>query len=153
VNGAKDKNLDPSVYGPALPQPNVWSDVVFLRWLGVSQAHSVNVNTLQHVFRINIANQDTYSVIKQALGSRNPTSWATRVTFTPAPFNVNVLTDDNVAYLGLLATPNVRGITWMLIQHKDNSQLGLKYIDSISVWGVAPTYNIYIHIAGWSPPF
>jgi hypothetical protein len=103
------------------------------------------------VFRIFIANDDTQDVLKEALGSRKPTSWATRVTFVPTPLNGQI-TDDNYAFYAILATPNVRGIAWMLIQHKNPAQLGLKYIDSISVWLDDGVYTLYIHIAGWSPP-
>jgi hypothetical protein len=63
------------------------------------------------------------------------------------------LTFDNQALYALLQTPNVRGLCWMLIQHK--TQLGLKYIDELSVWEMdqdgTPYYQLYIHIADYDP--
>jgi hypothetical protein len=52
-----------------------------------------------------------------------------------------------------LATPNYHGVAWMLIKHKKDGQMGLKYVDSISVfpgsYGNVRVWNLYAHIAEW----
>jgi hypothetical protein len=79
------------------------------------------------------------------------------VNFTAAAQGVEE-NDDNRAFYALLSTPNVLGITWLLVQHKP--QLGLLYVDSIYVWyddveGDTPQEDaplmLYVRLEVYSP--
>jgi hypothetical protein len=126
AGNAQARGIASSAYQFKLPKPAAWSDISYLRCLGVCSSHGTSVQTLQHIFQVAVENSDTKAIIARALAGRTPTSWANKVTVTPAPFISTTLTADNEAFYALARSPNVRGIAWMLIQHKDSSQLGLK---------------------------
>jgi hypothetical protein len=140
------------VYKPELPKPAAWSDVQFLRWTQRCSALHVSVSGLTHAFRISVVNVPTHRTITEAIGGdRNPdpVSWATRTVFRPTAANAPEQ-PDNRAFYALLYTPNIRGISWWLIQHK--AQMGLRYIDQIAVWSDDQEfYNIYVHISTYTP--
>jgi hypothetical protein len=150
---AVENDVSPSVYNQYIPQPNAYSDLMFLQYSGMCASRNAPVGGLTHVFQVSVINGETADVIEEALADREPLSWATRVTFTPTPPGTQQ-TVDNRAFYGLLYTPNVRGIAWLLVQHK--AQMGLRYIDAISVWRkLDPEKNtivdeMYIHISPWT---
>ncbi|KAJ9270908.1 hypothetical protein DTO212C5_3133 [Paecilomyces variotii] len=135
-----------SAHSPESEAPNLsrypkcrrWSDVTFLQWQHMAQG---NVQNLNHVFRETITNQDTRSIMRRVLGK--PDSWndwdelhsASRWrSFYPQSDEFNAL----------LYTPNVRGVAWLLIQHKQ--QLGRRIITQITTFGADFQPALYLKI-------
>lgn len=127
---AASNNVAKAVWTQHLPQPNNWSDLMYLQYSGMCVNRGLQPGGLTHVFQVRIRNDHTQSAIDNALNGRRPTSWSIRVSFTPTLAN-GVQTADNAAFYSLLYSPNARGLGWLLLQHK--YQMGLRYIDQIAV--------------------
>lgn len=151
---AEDDDVDVKDYAPVLRNRLTrWADVIFLQYQELCNQQQASLGLLQHVFRAYIINDETREIIAQALSanSRSEAEWSDKVTFTPTPVGATS-TPANKAFYALLATPNVRGVAWMLIQHK--AELGLKHIDYIQVFedDLLGTKNLYVHISPYTPP-
>lgn len=83
-----------------------------------------NVGNPKFVFRANIANSNTQDLITRALTEKKKTlvNWANKVV-------VGMDTNEGKA---ILASPNGRGIAWLLTNQK--AQMGIKTIESVTVW-------------------
>ncbi|KAK4545410.1 hypothetical protein LTR36_002760 [Oleoguttula mirabilis] len=119
--GNHQGSVDPwkGTNGKALPLPQLgqWSDVVFLTWkyLTTPQQRA----NLRWVFRREIENDDTNNIIgyvakKRNVGKARPSD------------------DNDGPVWALLATPNLRGVAWLLAQHK--ADMGERTVRSIRVW-------------------
>ncbi|RFU33648.1 hypothetical protein B7463_g2679, partial [Scytalidium lignicola] len=124
-----DDNLSPTKTeaaesGPVVPL-HQWSDVVFLQWNHIAAS---NVGNLKYIFRALITNEDTKSMVDEAFQRKGETigAWEDRVVF-------GMDTEEGQAILG---SPNGSGVAWILINHKDNNLLGIKTIQSVTVWQV-----------------
>ena len=79
------------------------------------------MQNLRYVFRMQISNADTESIVKRVMGDVATSVWPGK-TF-------RMTTDEGKALLG---TPHGSGIAWLLAQHK--KQLGLKTVDEVTVY-------------------
>jgi hypothetical protein len=95
-----------------------WSDVVFTEWQ--TQAH-LDISGLQYVFRLQMANDITMSVINTLNGHMSHLPWP-GLTFPMT----------ELQGLAILGTPNGFGVAWLLIQHR--AQFGRRTIESVRVW-------------------
>jgi hypothetical protein len=148
----KEEGVDAQQLNDKLPEPNRWSDIAYLRWSAICASHAgASVASLQYVFRINVENEDTEAMLDEALAGEDVDGgWSNRATFEPDPPNGGPLTDNNKAFYALLTTPNIRGVCWMLIQHKQ--QMGIKYISEINVWQNGGDYQLGLKIVA-APPY
>lgn len=112
---------------PFYPRCGRWSDVTFLQWQKMA---GQNIGNLRHVFHTTVTNDETLEVMEGVLGEEP--EWyfydeynglANGLSFYPGGDDFN----------SLLYTPNVRGLAWLLIQHKP--QLGHKRISKITLFG------------------
>lgn len=107
------------------------SDMAFLDWMRACNAHHTDPKSLKHIFLSIILNDTTKEVVKKALANKSYNidddwvrlpSWDGRVTFEL----------DSKEGRAVLATFQVKGIMWMLIQHRHH--LGMKKFKRISVF-------------------
>ncbi|KAL1856561.1 hypothetical protein Plec18170_003529 [Paecilomyces lecythidis] len=120
------------------PKLKKWSDVTFLQWQHVAQG---NVQNLNHIFQEGITNPETKAALARALGKpedfddwgqyRRPPAWR---SFYPGSDEYNAL----------LYTPNLRGVSWLLIQHKQ--QLGRRKISKITLFTAGGYPCLYLKI-------
>lgn len=106
------------------------SDIAFLEWKRVCAKYRTDTKHLKHIILSVITTPATQKVVKQIFQDHGRTVsdwtklplWEQRLTFGP----------DSNEGKALLATVQVKGIMWMLIQHRQ--QLGKKAIKQISVF-------------------
>ncbi|KAI5359165.1 hypothetical protein Slin14017_G100670 [Septoria linicola] len=143
---------DPTWNNAPLPSMRAWSDVVTAVWTSLTSATGRQL--LRYIVRINIQNQDTNDIVIEALqrvpgGRKNGVApkWP-GFTFKPPPVPppagggaspTKQSKEMLKAFQAVLATPNVRGVVWLLLQHK--FQLGAKTIKEIIVWDMSPFEN------------
>lgn len=87
---------------------------------------------LRYVMRLMVMNEDTQDIVSEALrndgiASGVPPAWPGH-TFSPSNNGGRGLK----AYQAVLGTPNISGVAWMLINHRD--ELNYRNIESITVW-------------------
>lgn len=104
-----------------------WSDVVYLNYEKICNDHNRSVRGLKHIFRQNIDNSTSHKIIELAMQNKFNKSypapaWGDRCVFHSGEDGANAI----------LASPNGRGIAWMLLTHR--AQLGMKRIKSIAVF-------------------
>ncbi|KAJ9222528.1 hypothetical protein DTO169C6_5119 [Paecilomyces variotii] len=135
-----------SAHGPENATPNLdrypkcrkWSDVTFLQWQHMAQG---NIQNLNHVFQETITNDDTRSIMRKALGK--PDGWNNWDELHSSSAWRSFYPGSN-EYNALLYTPNVRGVAWLLIQHKQ--QLGRRTISKITTFGAGFSAALYLKI-------
>jgi len=107
------------------------SDMAFLDWKRACAKYATNPNTLRHIFLSNIKFEATQQAVQYVFNAKMghfPSSWSDlplwdqKMTFLP----------DTEGYQALLATVQLKGIFWMLLQHRE--QLGKKSIKEISIF-------------------
>jgi len=131
------------VEGIVLPELRHWSDVAFLQWKTLS-AQDVSDSPLRYVLQAGIMNRDTIAVMSKILGEyagsrqARPYLYETELPSscgTPPPqwpgITYQIDTDEAQALLG---TPNGLGVGWLLAQHKDDSELGHKIVDEVTLF-------------------
>ncbi|GAD94426.1 hypothetical protein MYCGRDRAFT_89049 [Paecilomyces variotii No. 5] len=113
---------------PYYPQCRKWSDVTFLEWQELAGG---DIQNLRHVFHSAVVNEDTLELMQDALGEDDAEWW-----FNPeysGIANGRSFFPGQAEFQALLYSPNIRGLAWLLIQHKP--QLGLREINKITVFG------------------
>ncbi|KAL8703780.1 MAG: hypothetical protein Q9201_003045 [Fulgogasparrea decipioides] len=108
----RDNKLPPytaAQYKDFIPEMHRWSDVVWFMW--TKQAGN-QAGNLRYIFRDNVINNDTKSVIDQVF--KIP-SYSFDLKWPGETFDV-ATTDDGKALLG---TPHGAGIAWMLADNRD----------------------------------
>ena len=138
---------DPDWDNAALPGMSSWSDVIAAVWTLLT--NPVERGLLRYIVRMNVINEDTTDVVSVALkkvGQTNgiPPKWPGLTFAPPASTELKEDAEMQKAFQAVLATPNVRGTAWLLLQHK--WQLGAKTIKSITVWDMSGFAN---QDAGW----
>lgn len=130
VNGGivADSNLSPGEMASCGPivKLRAWSDVVYLQWQKLCKVRRDPVSNLNWVIRSHMENELTQTIVRQALGlPRNFKSWdkMPKKTFRTGESQ----------FRALLATPNGRGTPYLLIQHKNRNQLGVRKVSEITV--------------------
>ena len=121
---ARGSGRRPPVTGSEVIPLKQWSDLVFLAWQNFQQKQAepeARMQNLRYVFRMQIANVDTESIVSRVMGGVAASVWPGK-TF-------KMTTDEGKALLG---TPHGSGIAWLLAQHK--KQLGLKTVDEVTVY-------------------
>lgn len=121
-----------SNYGPEAsdfdgPPPRLrqLSDIWFLVYSDLMRAQSKPLDGLKGVMRHQIANPETKSMIYKA------TKLDPFVHPNPLRWPGTDYQADSDEFAALLASPNGRGVAWLLLNH---NQLGRKTIDSVRVW-------------------
>lgn len=157
---AYESERDPQWDDAPLPGMSTWSDVVGAVWTKITSPTGRRL--LRYVVRMNVINEDTTDVVSVALkkvGQLNgiPPPWPGLVFAPPAATKLKEDIAMQQAFQAVLATPNVRGVVWLLLQHK--WQLGAKTVKSITVWdmsGLATQSSgsqlaILVEIADYAP--
>jgi hypothetical protein len=123
-------NWDPA--RDRVPDLKHWSDVVFLSWKQAISRVEGDIENLKWIVQRQVDNDETYKVIMHVL--RNlPRSNKHEVEVPVIPITQTITRDQTeVGFNMLLATPPVRGVVWMLAQHR--AALGNKWISSIEVY-------------------
>lgn len=114
------------------PQLKQWSDVVYLCWKKLTQ--DTQRPNLYWVVRRYISNAETVNMLAYVIRKKYPKvlplgkapAWDNRLKFTP----------DMEEFTTLLATPNVKSVVWLLVQHQ--STFGKKAILSITAYDPDP---------------
>lgn len=133
------KGLDKHFGSESLPLSHQ-SDMAFLDWKRACTKYNTNTNTLKHIFLSVITTPATKEVVHHvyeakmghALGSMGDLPlWDQRITVEPG-------TDE---FFALFATVQIKGIMWMLLQHRE--ELGKKTIKIMCIFkdeitGVVP---------------
>ena len=118
-------------FGTISPPLSHQSDMAFLYWNRACTEHDVNPKTLKHIFLSVITTPETQQVVDHVFAETMGRSlnsvaelplWDKRMTLMPE-------TDE---FEALVATAQVKGIVWMLLQHREH--LGKKTIKQISVF-------------------
>ncbi|KAK3081487.1 hypothetical protein LTS18_006241 [Coniosporium uncinatum] len=138
-NGPSNAILVEDAFGPAfrvkwkddkrIPDLKRWSEITYISWKAISQ----NPQSLKYIVIMMITNQDTKGIISQALRNKGIPEGVMRTPHWDegAPRFVRDSEGlDYEAFEALLATPNVLGTAWMLIQRKD--ELGHKRVAAIT---------------------
>lgn len=132
--------LDPPVTSPIVPLKQ-WSDVAYLQYVDKASEASVPPSNLKYVFRIQIENEDTISIMTQALEGAPLSPW---------PGTKVGMSDDRGK--ALLSTPNGNGVAWLLAQHK--AQLGVKIVTDVTMFATGtaghPDFNLCFWIADYA---
>lgn len=128
--------LDGATTFPELEQ---WSDVVFLQYQEF--CGPLNIRSLRHFLRVNIANDDTKRMIIAAFrltGGNTVPAWPGKTfRIDPATMKEPLTNNEPSEFLGLLGSKNGAGGAFVLFQHK--AALGIKVITSIQVVSQAPS--------------
>ncbi|KAK4634816.1 hypothetical protein CLAFUW4_02075 [Fulvia fulva] len=149
VKGKASKN--PWV-GLPLPKLKQWQDLT-------SPSQRQN---LRWIFRRNIMNEETQSLISRVIENRGDNVlWH----IVPNPFKLYeaptwpgmLLKEGDEGFAALSGSPNVAGLCWLLIQHQGAEQLGKKTVKSIRVWkddsgAYAPHILIEVGSVEWPHP-
>ncbi|KAJ9295749.1 hypothetical protein DTO271G3_5772 [Paecilomyces variotii] len=117
---------------PRYPKCARWSDVTFLQW---QQMAGQNIGNLGHVFYSAVTNDDTLELMAEALEREHEEQdeeWYCESKYNGLAKGKSFSPGDE-AYEALLYSPNIRGLAWLLIQHKP--QLGIKTISKITIFG------------------
>ncbi|KJX96031.1 hypothetical protein TI39_contig844g00038 [Zymoseptoria brevis] len=106
-----------------LPELRQWSDVNYLTWKHLT--NDVQRRGLKWIFQRGIINKDTQAAIEKIttyhnVGDKAP-EWP-GLDLTPGSFGFEMI----------LASPNLRGVMWLLIQHQ--ADLGKKKILRVRMW-------------------
>ena len=118
-------------FGTISPPLSHQSDMAFLDWNRACTEHDVNPKNLKHIFLSVITTPETQQVVDHVFAETMGRSlnsvadlplWDKRMTLMPE-------TDE---FEALVATAQVKGIVWMLLQHREH--LGKKTIKQISVF-------------------
>lgn len=118
------KNQRPPVTGSGVVPLKQLSDIWFLMWQHY-QVTATKMKNLNFIFRLKINNVNTDAIVQQAMKGATITTWP-GTDFTM----------DQDEGKALLATPHGAGVSWLLIQHKE--QLGRKVVKKITVFVHAP---------------
>lgn len=124
---------------PYYPQCRKWSDVTFLEW---QQLAGQNIRNLRHVFHSAVTNSDTLELMQDALGEDDE-YWFFNPEYNGIA-NGRSFFPGQEEFYALLYSPNVRGLAWLLIQHK--SQLDLREITRITIFGKLSSEAAYAAI-------
>lgn len=119
-------NASRALHKPALH----WSDVVFIQWMNECQKHKDTTgqpaSDLRYVFRYNITNPITHSVVAGILSKHGQ---------SPEPWMECKVSPNSLDGKALLGTPNGVGVAYLLIQHK--KEFGSKRVGSIDILTVS----------------
>jgi hypothetical protein len=135
----REENFD-KLLGIESPPLSHQSDMAFLDWKRACTKYNTNTNTLKHIFFSVIRAPATKEVVHHIYGAKMGYElesmgglplWDQRVALEPG-------SDE---FLALFATVQVKGIMWMLLQHRE--QLGQKTIKKMCIFkdemtGVGP---------------
>ncbi|KAJ9200983.1 hypothetical protein DTO164E3_3732 [Paecilomyces variotii] len=123
---------------PRYPKCARWSDVTFLQW---QQIAGQNIGNLKHVFYSAVTNDDTLELMATALDKEE--EWYYESEYDGLAKGKSFLPGQE-QYEALLYSPNIRGLAWLLIQHKP--QLGIRRISKITIFGKRTTEVCYAAI-------
>jgi len=131
------------VEGIVLPGLRHRSDIAFLQWKTLS-AQDLGDAPLRYILQAGIMNRDTIAVMSKVLGEyagsrqARPYLYETELPSSCGPpppqwpgITYQMDTDEAQALLG---TPNSLGVGWLLAQHKDDSELGHKIVDKVTLF-------------------
>jgi hypothetical protein len=122
------KKLDQSVI--VAPPLSHNSDMAFLDWKRACTKYNADPKLLKHIFISVVLTKSTQEVVRQVSGAMgrewnselDVPKWEQRLTFQPGSNEGRAL----------LATLQLKGIFWMLVQHRQH--LGKKAIKQISLF-------------------
>jgi hypothetical protein len=107
------------------------SDATFLEWQRACEKTNANLKTLKHIFLSVITTEATQQVVDKIYAKK--TGFASRGWADFPVWNQRITVEpDSDEFLALLASIQVKGIVWMLLQHRE--QLGQKTITKMSVF-------------------
>lgn len=138
-----DNNVSPQVelitQGIDQPPPELsrWSDVVFLEWINSAAGSELKGN-----IRSRVENPDTLSVMRRAVGK--PSDFIDWQELGTIPSKGRRFLPNSNEFNALLGTPNLSGLCWLLIQHKE--QLGVRQVSAITIFGTRNFPIIYAKI-------
>lgn len=117
-----------------LPDLQKWSDIVGLQWQRDAQGA-----TIKYIFRSNIANTNTKSMIRTAFIKAGQTEVGTY-----PGFDFTIGSDETgpqaTRFFGLLGTYHGAGPAYLLAQHR--TDFGHKRITKIRIWNPAPAFPV-----------
>lgn len=107
------------------------SDANFLEWQRACEKTNTNLKTLKHIFLSVITTDATQQIVDKIYAEK--TGFASRGWADFPVWNQRMTVEpDSDEFLALLASVQVKGIVWMLLQHRE--QLGQKTITKMSVF-------------------
>ena len=107
------------------------SDATFLEWQRACEKTNTNLKTLKHIFLSVITTDATQQIVDKIYAEK--TGFASRGWADFPVWNQRMTVEpDSDEFLALLASVQVKGIVWMLLQHRE--QLGQKTITKMSVF-------------------
>jgi hypothetical protein len=108
--------------GHELVPLQTWADVAFLEWANACNGDEKCVKGLKLITKCHAKSNATMRVGGQALGSAN--SWGV--------WPGKTFSKGSDQFAALMATPSGRGVTWLLLTHRD--QFGWKSVKSVNLW-------------------
>ena len=127
----------------SLPDLRHWSDVTWLVWKQLVEEEGGRRDSLRYFIRRHVPEEDVSTVMRQVLGRHSThkretaPGWEDRIIITP----------DMYGFYALLATPELKDICYLLLQHQDKG-LGKKKIANIIAWnendqeGYSPSFLV-----------
>lgn len=134
------KQEHPDIEPPPL---NHWSDFALIMYdlqvlACLNTGGHCATKDLKYIFQVICTNDDTKDVTNYIL---NPDHDFRRLARAPEWNQRKIYTMDSDEGKAILATPNGRGVAWMLIQHRD--LMGQKRVKSMSVFSVLGSGGVY----------
>ena len=111
------------------------SDIAFLEWKRACEVSQTDLKSLRHIFIDTVVTMATQLVVISIMGveGNSMTSRLDAWTYTLPPWEQKLTFQaDSDERKALLGTVQLRGIMWMLVQHREH--LGHKAVRSISLF-------------------
>jgi hypothetical protein len=137
---------DEGLTGIESPPLSHSSDIAFLEWKRACGKSQTDVKSLKHIFISVIVTPSTQDVVATVLKNKGKTItdradfWANQLPGWEQKLTFQSDSDEGKALYG---TVQLKGIMWMLVQHREH--LGQKAIKSVSVFrgGDSPRERVY----------
>lgn len=118
-----------------------WSDIVYLTWKHVCGGDREKLKNLNAIVRQNITNPVTKNILAHALRQNFPKDEP--VGRAPEWPQTRKITPNTEGFNAMLNTPNIRGIVWLLVQHREEGKFnGHKIITSLTVSAYLASLNV-----------
>lgn len=138
--GPKDKgaNAEPPVTGNPNPLPPLehYSDVVYLEFVRLMKLTNRPIDKLKGVLRSHVVNRYSRGIVEKVTGLTKDDMVAGKLLWPGKDFEAD---SDELA--ALVASPNGRGVAWLLATHKD---LGRKTISQARVYFDGGIYVLFV---------
>jgi hypothetical protein len=117
-----------------LPQLKNWSDLTFLIWMKLTESRPERHSELKYVFRNMVQSESTKNIVATILRNRAPANMKSQpgIGYAPDQDHPVVLMPGDENFDALLSSDNVKGVAYLLFQHKD--VFGEKTIKKLSIW-------------------